>query len=348
MSRLVRAGALAAIASAVLACRNARVLVRPRPSPRRAAATILIPARNEGRHIAACVRAARACAERVVVLDDGSTDATAPLAAAAGAEVVSGHPPPDGWAGKPWALEQLAAVGGDVLVFADADVRLEPGAVSALLDALGEADLASVFPRQAAHGAERLVQPLVTWTWLATLPLDLAESSARPSLTTACGQLFAIRRDALARAGGFAAVRGEVLDDLALARAVKASGGRVRVLGGRHLGTTRMYDGWAELRDGYGKSLWSAFGSPAGAAAVVLVGGMVWVLPAVAALRGSRWGAVGYAAGVASRLVSARMAGDRPLDAVAHPVSVVALGHLTLRSVVRHRRGETTWKGRPV
>lgn len=95
---------------------------------------------------------------------------------------ISGVDLPPGWLGKPWACAQLAAASdAEILVFVDADVRLAAGAVAAAVTAMGDADLASVFPRHDADGAVRLVQPLLTWTWLTTSPLRLAERSARPS-----------------------------------------------------------------------------------------------------------------------------------------------------------------------
>jgi hypothetical protein len=110
-----------------------------------------------------------------------------------------------------------------------------------------------------------------------------------------------------------------------------------------------MYTGWASLRDGYSKSLWSAFGSEpaaAGAAALLTLG---WVVPPVAALLGSPVGAAGYAAAVAGRVVTARRTGGRSVpDSVAHPASILVLVWLTARSVVLRRRGALHWKGRPV
>lgn len=343
---IVRVAAALSVAGAVHAVVNARLLHRPVPGGV-AGIPVLVPARDEASQIAGCVRAIDG---DVVVLDDGSTDDTACIAARAGAVVVSGVDPPPGWLGKPWACAQLVtASDAEILVFVDADVRLAAGAVAAAATAMGDADLASVFPRQHADGAARLVQPLLSWTWLTTLPLRLAERSARPSPTAACGQFLLVRREPLQRAGGFEAVRDDVLDDIALARAIKASGGRVRVIGGRDLATARMYGNWSEVRDGYGKSLWAAFGSPAGALAVVVGTVVVWVLPAAAALRGSRVGLVGYLAGVVSRVVAGRVAGDRVWpDAFAHPVSVLAFGYLTLRSLRERRRGTLRWKGRPV
>jgi hypothetical protein len=207
----------------------------------------------------------------------------------------------------------------------------------------------SPYPRQiAASVAERLVQPLLQWSWLTFLPLRAAETSARESLVAANGQLLAVDRIAYDRAGGHAAVRDEVLDDLALLRAVKRAGGRGVVVDGTDLATCRMYDGWAELRDGYTKSLWSAFGSPGGAAATVGVLELAYVVPPAALLlRGSRVGALGYAAGVVGRVLVGRRVGTRVWpDALAHPASVAALGLLTARSWRGHHDGTLRWKGR--
>jgi len=239
-----------------------------------------------------------------------------------------------------------------VLVFVDADVVLAPHAVAstaALLDASG-LDLASPYPRQLAETpAERLVQPLLQWSWLTTLPLTAAERSPRESLTAANGQLLAVRRDAYDHAGGHGAVRSAVLDDVALLRAVKRSGGRGVVVDGTHLATCRMYDGWDDLRAGYTKSLWSAFGSPAGAAAAMGALSLLYVLPAAAALRGSRVGAAGYAAGVLGRVLVARRVGGRVWpDSLAHPASIAALGWLTAASWRGKRSGSLSWKGRPI
>jgi hypothetical protein len=352
VSRLVALGSALAVTGAVHAAVNAGLLRRPRPAGPVSPASVLIPARDEADNIADCVRSVGA-ADELLVLDDQSADGTAALAESAGARVLTGAPVPPGWLGKPWACAQLAeAAAHDVLVFVDADVRLAPGAVAAAVAALDEfgLDLVCPFPRQQAISvAERLVQPLLQWSWLTMLPLRLAERSSRRSLTAACGQFVVVRRRALERAGGFAAVRGDVLDDLAVVRAVKASGGRGGVVDGTALASCRMYGGWPELRAGYGKSLWTAFGSPAGAVAVVVGLTAVYVVPAVAALRGSRVGTLGYAAGVTSRVVAARRTGGRAWpDALAHPASIVLFDYLVLASLRDRRRSAVSWKGRPV
>jgi cellulose synthase/poly-beta-1,6-N-acetylglucosamine synthase-like glycosyltransferase len=351
--RVVAVGTALAALGAGHALVNARLLRRPpvdAPAVPPGSVALLVPARDEAAVIGDCVSALRESGP-VLVLDDGSGDGTADAARAAGAEVIAGTPPPAGWLGKPWACTQLAAASdAPVLVFVDADVVVAPGAVAAAVALLESAglDVLCPFPRQVAGSlAERLVQPLLQWSWLATLPLRLAERSARPSLTAACGQFVVLRRAALDRAGGFAAVRGAVLDDLALVRAVKAAGGRGGVVDGTALASCRMYRDWAALREGYGKSLWAAFGSRPRAVAVFAVLGVAYVVPPLAALGGSRVGALGYLAGVASRVVAARRTGGRTFpDPLAHPVSVALAGYLTARSYRQHRRGTLRWKGR--
>lgn len=360
MSTAVRAAAALAVVGTVHAAVNARLLRRPVPGAVAASrVSVLVPARDEADRIGSCLNALLVQdILEILVLDDGSSDGTVDAVhAAAGGDprlhLLEGAPLPPGWLGKAHACAQLAAAaGGDILAFVDADVRLEPGAIAAaaaLLESTG-LDLIAPHPRQLAGSmAERLVQPLLQWSVLTTLPLRLAERSPRPSLSAANGQFLLVRRSAYQQAGGHAAVRAQVLEDLALLRAIKATGGRGVMVDGTALATCRMYAGWAELRDGYGKSLWSAFGSPAGASAVVGALGFAYLLPAVAALRGSRAGLVGYLAGVAGRVITGRATGSRVWpDALAHPVSITALGYLTGRSLVQHRRGALRWKGRAI
>ncbi len=351
--RALAAGAgLLALHAAV----NARLLRVPTASSTGVRVSVLLPVRDEAHRVEPCLRALLAQEGvdlEVVVLDDGSTDGTAAVVR----EVVDGDPRvrvligaplPPGWLGKPHACQELAdaaAPTSEVLVFIDADVVLAPRAVAATVALLEETrlDLLSPYPRQETPGATALVQPLLQWSWLTFLPLRLAERSSRPSLSAANGQLLAVRRSTYLRAGGHAAVRDAVVEDVELLRAIKRVGGTGGVCDGTALATTRMYDSWEELVEGYGKSLWTL---PLPAVAVLAA---LYVVPPLAALRGSRAGLLGYLAGVAGRAVSARRTGGRVLpDAVAHPASVAALCALAVRSRVLHSRGVLAWKGRPL
>ncbi|HEY7046172.1 MAG TPA: glycosyltransferase [Jatrophihabitantaceae bacterium] len=353
---LVALGTVAALAGTAHAAVNARRLRRPDPDPPPSTVdiSVLLPVRDEAANVAGCLRTLLAQPDvEVLVLDDGSADETRAIAESFGVRVLAGTPPPSGWLGKPHACRQLAAAArpsSHVLVFVDADVRLGRHAVAAAVDLLQRHDLdfVSPYPRQVAGtAAERLVQPLLQWSWLTLLPLRAAERSARASLAVANGQFLVVRRDAYERAGGHRP--DDVLDDLALARALRRSGARGGVVDGTTLASCRMYDGWAALRDGYGKSLWAAFGGPVGAAGVLAGLAVAYLVPAVAALRGSRIGALGYAAGVAGRALTARRTGGRPWpDALAHPASIATLAYLTGRSFVGHRRGTLRWRRRTV
>jgi cellulose synthase/poly-beta-1,6-N-acetylglucosamine synthase-like glycosyltransferase len=327
---------------------NARLLRQPAPGPVSLTVSVLLPVRDEAGRVEAALRALLAQSPpcEVLVLDDGSSDGTADVVRRLGLEARIGAPLPRGWLGKPHACQQLAdAATGDVLVFVDADVVLAPHAVAdtvALLERTG-LDLVSPYPRQEAAGRARLVQPLLQWSWLTFLPLRAAEASARPSLSAANGQVLAVRRAAYDRAGGHRAVRDQVVEDVALLRAVKRSGGRGAVVDGTTLATCRMYDTWPELSAGYRKSLHTVPLPVLG-----LLAGL-YVLPPLAALRGSRAGALATAAAVLGRVVTGRRTGARVWpDAAAHPLSIAALLWLAGRSRLQRRRGSLTWKGRPL
>lgn len=368
------AGTALAIGATVHSMVNVMLLRRPPvdPEPLGVDVSVLIPARDEQRTLAGCLESVlkqhHSARIEVIVLDDGSRDSTAAIAAGfaegvaegvaagvAAVQVITGARLPAGWLGKPHACAQLAWAArpsSEILVFLDADVRLAPQAIAAAVELMTRAglDFVSPYPRQiTVTAAERLIQPLLQWSWLTTLPLRVAERSSRVSLATANGQFLLVRRDAYDSAGGHAAVRDRVLEDIELARQLRSTGHRGGMVDGSALASCRMYDGWRQLRDGYGKSLWAAFGSPPGAAAVLGALILTYVVPPLAALRGSRAGLAGYLAAVLGRAVTGRATGARVCpDAAAHPASVLALALLTARSLREARRGTLSWRGRPI
>ena len=322
--------------------------------------SVLLPLRNEAARVRPCLDALAEQRElggahvEILILDDASADGTAAVVSGVAADdprmrlIRSTVEPPSGWVGKPWACARLAAAAdpaASVLVFLDADVVLARDALARTVTLLRTAalDFVSPYPRQLARSpSERLVQPLLQWSWLTLAPLRLAERSRRPSLAMANGQLLAVDAIGYARAGGHSSpdVRGCVLEDLALARTLRATGAQGGMADGTALATCRMYEGWSELRAGYTKSLWAAAGGrPAGSIGQLLVLGWLYLRP----------DPLCYAAGVVSRVVAARRTGARAFpDALAHPLSIAALAFLTMSSWYGKLTGQLRWKGRPV
>lgn len=358
-------GALVATALTAHTAVNLRRLRRlpSDPQPIAERVSVLVPARNEAHRITGTIETLLAQQRlddlEVLVLDDGSQDGTAQVVSEVAADddrlrVLTGADLPTGWLGKPHACHQLSqAATGSVLCFVDADVTFDPLAIAAAVRLLRSSrlDAISPYPRQLADGlGPRLVQPLIEWSWLTTLPLTLAERSPRPSMAAATGQFFVVDTQAYHRAGGHRAVAAEVLDDVGLLRALKRTGGTGVAVDGSAMSACRMYASWDELHEGYTKSLWSAFGSPVGSAAVVATLTLAYVAPALAAvLTGSRAGWLGYSAGVLGRTLVARATRQPVLpDVLAHPVSITVFGLLAADSWRHRRRGALTWKGRQI
>jgi len=365
---VVTAGALAStVLAAQVAINLTRVRTPKRPErPIAERVSVLLPLRNEAHRVTPCLQALLAqegVAElEIIVLDDGSTDGTADVVR----DVVGTDPrvklldgddanPPRGWLGKPWACHRLAAeASGSVLVFVDADVVLSPDAVASGVAMLRESgnQLVSPYPRQiAGTPLERLTQPLVNWSWMATLPMLLAETR-NPAFAAAIGQFLVIDAVAYRIAGGHESVKEHVVEDVEVLRSIKRAGFRGVPVHGSDIAQCRMYEGAAEVYEGYTKSLWSVFGSTPGAIGGVAAMVLIYIVPPVAAVasrdRTTRaWGALGYATAVAGRAMVARRTGERLWpDVLVMPASVGAFATLTMASLIRRRRGSTTWKGR--
>ena len=229
---------------------------------------VLVPARNEAHNIGPCLAALRA-SERVdleiVVIDDASTDATATIVddvASRDARVTLVHAPPrpDGWCGKSWALAQgVAGVdpGIDQLCFVDADVRLAPETLARAVTYARDHDAAmvSLLPTLITETFwESVVQPVMGMMMFVFQPLGEVNDPAA-ELAVANGQFLWVDRRAYERLGGHATVRGEIVEDVALARTFKAAGERVALVLAPEGMRTRMYDSLVSLWRGWGKTI---------------------------------------------------------------------------------------------
>ncbi|WP_245719981.1 glycosyltransferase [Nocardia uniformis] len=306
---------------------------------------------------------------RVFILDDGSTDGTqrAALEAIGDDEqftvVRDDTDPPVGWNGKTAACARLAEIteptAPGALIFLDADVRLAPGALAAAVTELRRSRAALVCPwpnQRAESPVELLVQPLLAWSWAATLPIVVANRTLRPSTAVACGQFLVFDTAAYQSIGGHTAVAAEITEDLAIARALRHAGHHTTLTAAGPLASTRMYRSASELDQGYARWLWSAYGGPVGSTAIAATAALAYWVPPLAAIGGRgrlrRIGLLGYAAAVAARLLARSTETHGPLTAtdtvaaLAHPLSVAAYLRLTYRSHRGHRVGALTWKGR--
>lgn len=232
--------------------------------------SIVVPARDEGRTIARCVRAAldsRWPALEVVVVDDHSLDDTATRAREAAAgdprfRLVPAPPLPAGWMGKQWACATGAAQArGRLLLFVDADTQVAPDLVPRAVNALVRRDaalLSLVGEQRMESFWEKVVQPHVLVVLAGRYGGTERIAAARSAdAKVANGQCLLVRRDAYDAIGGHGAVRASVSEDLVLAKRVFEAGHEVAlVLAPRQL-ATRMYDSLGALVRGWRKNIYA-------------------------------------------------------------------------------------------
>lgn len=234
--------------------------------------SILVPARNEEENIRSCVESLLLFDYPnfdVLVLDDGSEDDTAKIVqelsdSGGRVSLIEGKLLPPGWLGKTWACHQLAqAATGDYLLFTDADTRHQPQALNAAVSTMidEKIDFLTLFPKEeAVSWGEKLTIPIMGFSFLSIMPLALAYHVPLAGLSSANGQFMLFRKEAYKQIGGYKAIKGEVLDDFALAKRTKRARLKWRFLDGSRSLSCRMYKNSGEVFNGLGKNLFSVFG----------------------------------------------------------------------------------------
>ena len=332
--------------------------------------SIVVPARDEERSIERCVRSLLAqewLDFEVIVVDDRSTDKTASILDRLASEdnrlrIVRGEPLPTGWVGKPWALVQGARVAhGDWLLFTDADsTHTARGAASALWFATrGGFDALSIVTHQELGSFwERAALPAILGTiLLVSGPLGAINDRSMPQKAVANGQYILVARTAYEALGGHSALRGQIVEDVAFARRMKADGRFHFVFaGGDRIASVRMYRSGREIWSGFTKNtFFGAEGDLGALAGGALFLAMISVLPpafGLGALRNGRYAlAIEAAACTIANMATAswgmrRAAFPRRL-AVLQPVGLAFFIAVIANSTWRVLSGRgVEWRGR--
>jgi hypothetical protein len=203
-------------------------------------------------------------------------------------------------------------------------------------------DFISPYPRQISGSfLEKLIQPLLQWSWLASVPLRIAEKFPNRSMTIANGQFFIVKRSAYNTSGGHASIPNEVLDDLELARLLISKGFKGGVADGSSVASCRMYKNNSQLIDGYTKSLWKAFGGQFGTLVAIFLLYFTGISPYLG---------IGAPASFIflSRVLAAIKTRSNPAYAFLHPISILVLLYLIVLSSIRKSRGTLQWRGRAI
>jgi cellulose synthase/poly-beta-1,6-N-acetylglucosamine synthase-like glycosyltransferase len=237
--------------------------------------SVIVPAYNEAENIRDCaiaiLESTRLSVDNVEVLivDDRSTDDTLAIGQTLQQQlndprlkILAGQARPANqyWAGKNWACAQAVQIAsGDFLLFIDADVRLKPGAIETAIATVEteKIDLLTCMPALVCDCfSEWLVQPLMFNNLAVCFDFTAVNDASKTDSAFAAGPFMLFRRSAYDKIGGHAAVAGEIVEDVELARRIKRAGLKLALYAGSNLASVRMYRSWSALWEGWTKNLY--------------------------------------------------------------------------------------------
>jgi len=303
--------------------------------------SILIPARNEAHNLPKLLESIQRQSFQpleVIVIDDGSSDASAEIAATFGAKVITSSPLPEGWRGKPWACHQGALVSkGESLMFLDADTWLENDGLGKIVSGYSGGAF-SVAPHHVIEKPYEQFSAMFNLTMIAgTVPHGLL------------GQMLLVDRESYQRSGGHEAVKGKVLENFRLAEHFRSAGIPVRSVIGKGLLSFRMYPGGlGELIEGWTKGFASGAGQTPKLALLLIslwMGGLFVAMAAWAITPFAPWIHLAMALQLAVLL---RQVGRFSwITALLYPVVLMFYLLVLMRSALKSGK-EVTWKGRTI
>ncbi len=331
---------------------------------------VVIPARDEAAVIGESVRSllAQTCVNsiRIFVVDDHSSDGTAKTARDAAqdcgrpnaVDVIPAEPLPPGWTGKLWAVqqgvEQALKLDPAFLLLTDADIHHAPDNIASLvaIAETGNYDLTSFMVKLHCRSiAERLLIPAFVFFFFMLYPPEWIRNPKR-KIAGAAGGCMLIRPRALQMAGGISAIRDQIIDDCALARAVKGTGGRVWLGISPATFSMRAYNLFGEIERMIARTAFNQLHHSALLMAVAILGlSITYLLPLALLATGNLWlaalGAVCLLLMAAAYLPTVRYYGLGLLWALTLPLSAAFYMLATIHSAVAFWSGRGgTWKGR--
>jgi hopene-associated glycosyltransferase HpnB len=353
---------------------NQRLPSEPEAPARWPAVVAIIPARNEATTILACLESLAAQDYpgrlRIVLSNDSSTDDTAELARELAATlpqgklaVIDAAPLPGDWAGKMWALNEgvrsLGSEQPEFLWLSDADIRHAPATLRRLVSkAVNERlALASLMVRLSCRTFwEKLLVPPFIFFFGLLYPFRAVNDPGSPIAAAAGGSIL-IRRDALEAIGGLQAIGDAIIDDCALARAVKHSGRRIWLGLADHSQSLRDYPDLADLWAMVSRSAYYQLGYSPLLLALTLIGlAITFLVPPIAAFAtplvppiAATSGILAWALMVVAYLPTVRYHGLPDPWALTLPLAALIYGAMTASSAIDHHSGrKQRWRGRDV
>jgi len=341
----------------------------PQPTSMRTRIVAVVPARNEADNIAQCVKSLLSQADsnlHVILIDDHSTDETASIARAEAEQlclserltIISGAPLPPGWTGKLWAvqqgIQQAAALNPDFLLLTDADIDHGRDTTATLVSIAERerADLTSFMVKLRCESiAEKLLIPAFVYFFFQLYPPAWIGNSRKRTVGAAGGGML-VRPEALQRAGGIEAIRAEIIDDCALAKAIRRSGGRVWLGVTESSRSLRSYGSFGEVGRMISRTAFNQLRHSALLLAVTIAGmSLVYAMPlkllGSGELVATVLGTLAFALMVASYLPMVRFYRLNHLWALTLPLAALFYMGATIWSAVLYWTGRGgQWKGR--
>jgi len=322
--------------------------------------SILIPARDEEDNIIPLLQSIADQDYRdyeVIILDDGSSDHTYQRCANFAAKhdgfrVIKGQPLPPDWLGKNYACYQLAQQAkGEYFLFLDADEKVEPGLINSALHRMQLRKLAllSLFTNQEMRSTgEQLVVPLMHYILLNLLPLQLVYLVKNQAVAAASGQFMLFNAEVYRANQWHAQVRGKVVEDVEIMRAVKAGGHNGEALLANNLISCRMYENYGEAVQGFSKNFLAAFNYNIFAFIIYLLlltgGPLIVIMTLNSNLIVFMCGLI-----LLTRIMISLLSGQNVLrNLILHPLQMLSLTAIGFLSVQQYLTKTTVWKGRKV